>query len=71
MFKVRLNAIAAKALLDHDFQAAILNGRRMEKLGEFNLDPNQIEAVMAIEATDVDQFIRNLGKLMQRSSLAC
>jgi hypothetical protein len=71
MFKVRLNAIAAKALVDHDFQAAILNGQRKEKLGEFNLDPQQIEAVMAIEAKDVDQFIRSLGKLLPRASLAC
>ena len=65
MLKTNINAIAAQALLDNKFETAILNGQRKEKLHEFDLNEKQIEAVMAIEADDLDQFIRSLGKLIQ------
>lgn len=67
MFKKDINAIAAKALLDHKFEAAILNGQRREKLHEFDFDERQIEAVMAIEAENLDQFIHRLGSLILSS----
>ena len=70
MLKTNINAIAAQALLDNKFEAAILNGKRKEKLDEFNLSEKQIKAVMAIEADDLDQFIRSLGKLIQLPSAA-
>lgn len=70
MFKTNINAIAAKALLDNEFKAAILNGHRKEKLNEFDLNDTQIEAVMAIKADNLDQFIRRLGTLIQQPSMA-
>ena len=70
MFKTNINAIAAKALLDNEFKAAILNGHRKEKLNEFSLNDSQIEAVMAIKADNLDQFIRRLGTLIQQPSMA-
>jgi hypothetical protein len=65
MSKIKLNAIATQALLDNDFQAAILNGRHQEKLGAFQLNDEEVHAVMAIDAMDIDQFIRRLGNLMK------
>ncbi len=65
MSKIKLNAIAAQALLDNDFQAAILNGRYQDKLGSFELNEEETAAVMSINAISVDQFIRSLGNLMQ------
>ncbi len=65
MSKIKLNAIAAQALLDNDFQAAILNGRYQEKLGSFQLNEEETAAVLSINALNVDQFIRSLGNLMQ------
>jgi len=65
MSKIKLNAIAAQALLDNDFQAAILNGRYKEKLGSFQLNEEETAAVMSINALNVDQFVRSLGSLLQ------
>jgi len=65
MSKIKLNAIATQALLDNEFKAAILNGRRAEQLGAFELNDAEVEAVMSIEAINIDQFIRRLGNLMQ------
>jgi hypothetical protein len=65
MSKMKLNAIAAQALLDEDFKAALLNGKRREKLNAFELNEEEIQAIMSIEAMDLDQFIRRLGNLMR------
>jgi hypothetical protein len=65
MSKIKLNAIATQALLDNEFKAAILNGRRAEKLSAFELNDAEVAAVMSIEAINIDQFIRRLGYLMQ------
>ena len=67
MSKMKLNAIAAQALLDKDFKAALLNGKRREKLSAFELNEEEIQAIMSIEAMDLDQFIRRLGNLMRPS----
>ena len=64
MSKLRLNAVATQALLDHDFEAAILNGHRKERLRDFNLSEDEFEAVMAIDADNLDQFIHRLRNLM-------
>jgi NifB/MoaA-like Fe-S oxidoreductase len=68
MSKIHLNAIATRALLDGDFKKAVLNGKRREKLDEFSLSENEIQAVMEIEANSLDQFIRGLGTLMHNQS---
>ena len=65
MSKMKLNAIAAQALLDEDFKAALLNGQRRENLSAFELNEEEIQAIMSIEAMDLDQFIRRLGLLMR------
>lgn len=65
MSKMKLNAIAAQALLDEDFKSALLNGKRRENLRAFELNEEEIQAIMSIEAMDLDQFIRRLGLLMR------
>ena len=64
MFKTQINAIATRALLDSEFEAAIMNGKRREKLKEFDLNDKQVATVLAIEATDLYQFIYQLGDLI-------
>ncbi|MBW8012347.1 MAG: hypothetical protein FVQ83_14125 [Chloroflexi bacterium] len=64
MFKTKINAIATRALLDSEFKAAIMNGQRKEKLKEFDLNDKQVATVLAIDATDLDQFIHQLGDLI-------
>lgn len=68
MSKMKLNAIAAQALLDNEFKAGLLNGKRREKLSTFGLNDEEIQAIMSIEAMDLDQFIRRLGNLMRPSA---
>lgn len=65
MSKIKLNAIATQALLDEEFKAAIQSGQHKEKLSAFQLNDEEVQAVMSIDAMDVDQFIRRLGNLMQ------
>ena len=67
MSKMKLNAIAAQALLDNEFKSGLLNGKRREKLNTFGLNDEEIQAVMSIEAMDLDQFIRRLGNLISPS----
>ncbi|MEX2143458.1 MAG: hypothetical protein WD740_02595 [Anaerolineales bacterium] len=69
MSKLKLNAIATQALLDNEFQAAILNGHVQDRLGAFQLNDEEVKAVMSIQALDLDQFIRHLSGLIQPSAL--
>lgn len=64
MFKTEINAIATRALLDGEFEAAILNGQRKEKLREFDLDDKQVAALLALDAADLDHFIQQLDDLI-------
>ena len=65
MSKIKLNGIATQALLDNEFQAAVLNGSHKHKLAAFHLNDEEAKAVMAINAMDIDQFIRSIGNLMK------
>ena len=40
MSNYQINAIVTRALADPDFQKAILNGQRRERLQDFKLPPN-------------------------------
>ncbi|UYN92126.1 MAG: hypothetical protein KIT70_01185 [Anaerolineales bacterium] len=68
MSKLKLNAIATLALVDQDFKAAMLSGRLQEKLGAFQLNEEEMRAITAIQAMDLDQFMRRLGSLIQTSA---
>lgn len=65
MSKLKLNAIATQALLDNEFKAALLNGQVQDRLGAFQLNDEEVKAVMSIQAMDLDQFIRHLSGLIQ------
>ncbi|MBX3002526.1 MAG: hypothetical protein KF821_10725 [Anaerolineales bacterium] len=65
MSKLKLNAIATLALVDQDFKAAMLSGRLQEKLSAFQLNEEEMRAVTAIQAMDLDQFMHRLGTLIQ------
>ncbi len=61
--KLHLNAIVTKALLDNDFEEAILNGKRKECLDMFELDQTDKNEILAIDADVLDQFIRDIDAL--------
>lgn len=64
MSSLNLNAFATKALLDNKFQADILNGHRRERLNEFELTDEEKQAVLTINAKNINQFIQQLGQWM-------
>lgn len=64
MSKLKLNAIATQALIDREFERAILNGHRKERLQEFDLTQEEIDVLMSIDAHTLDQFIHRLRSLM-------
>lgn len=64
MTTLKLNAIVTKALVDRDFQAAILNGRRKECLVNFGLSDDEIRAVLSVQASSLDQFIKQINTLL-------
>lgn len=70
MSKLKLNAIAAQALLDNEFKTALLNGKVQDRLSAFHLNDEEVRAVMSIQAMDLDQFIRHLSGLIQPAGAA-
>ena len=69
MTKVEINAIATRALVDKDFEAAILNGKRRELLQEFQLPERVFNAIMCIQGEDLKQFIFQLNDLVTSPSI--
>jgi hypothetical protein len=67
MSKLHLNAIATRALVDREFQVKLLNGQRKEMLGEFTLSEEEMKLLLLIKEDSLDQFIGQLGKLIQVS----
>jgi len=67
MSKLHLNAIATRALVDREFQDKLLNGQRKEMLGEFTLSEEEMKLLLSIKDDSLDQFIGQLGKLIQVS----
>lgn len=65
MSKLKLNAIATQALLDKDFEVALLSGHSQDKLGAFQLNDEEMRAVTSIQARNLDQFMHSLGSLIQ------
>lgn len=69
MTSIKLNAMVTKALTDSRFCADILNGHRRERIQEYNLADNVVQAVMGIKAKNLDQFIRSLDTWMTASNI--
>ena len=69
MTKITVNAIATRALVDKDFEAAILNGQRRELLQEFQLPEKVFNAIMCIKGEDINQFIYQLSDLVASPSM--
>lgn len=63
MSNYQINAIVTRALADRDFQKAILNGQRRERLQDFNLSPELEETIMSFKRGSIDQMICQLNDL--------
>ena len=66
-----LNALITRSLLDRQFCKDILNGKRSERLREFDLSPSERQAILAIKADGIDQFIREMNRWMYPAEFSC
>ncbi len=64
MSSYQINAIVTRALLDPGFKDAILNGQRCQKLQEFDLPEELVNAILQMGGDDIHQFIYQLNDLM-------
>ena len=67
MSKLQLNAIITRALLDKDFKAGILNGKRKTLLSAFPLSSDVMRKVLVIRANDMDEFVGGVMVIMNES----
>lgn len=51
-----LQMLVGKAVVSDEFRIGILNGRRDELIGSFDLEPEEIAEVMAIQAETLAEF---------------
>ncbi len=65
--KAHLNAIATRALIDEDFKAGVLNGKRSQKIQEYPLPEFVQQEVMNIRAKNVGQFIQGLYAIIDQA----
>ena len=65
--KAHLNAIATRALIDEDFKAGVLNGKRSQKIQEYPLPEFILQEVMNIRAKNVGQFIQGLYAIIDQA----
>lgn len=65
MSALQIDAIVTRALVENKFGRTILNGKRSVQLETFDLTEQERAAVLAIEADDLDQFIRRVAAWMQ------
>jgi len=64
--RTQINAIATRSLLDEDFKAEILTGTRSKRLQEYPLPATVHQAVMDINAENLNQFILKLHQIITR-----
>lgn len=65
--KAHLNAIATRALIDEEFKAGVLNGKRSQKIQEYPLPELVQREVMNIRAKNVGQFIQGLYAIIDQA----
>ena len=63
MGSYQINAIITQALVDPDFQKAILNGQRRERLQDFKLAPDLVDTIMSFKGDSIRQLIFQLNDL--------
>lgn len=64
-----LQKLVGSAVISDNFRAGILNGRRAELLGAFDLEPDERAKVLAIEADTVAEFAGAIEELIGSRSL--
>jgi len=65
-----LDILVAKAVISDEFLAGILNGRRVELIRDFDLEPEEAASVLAIKAGTLADFAASIEEIIRsRESL--
>ncbi len=65
MSRIALQKIVGKIVISDNFRAGILNGRRAELIGGFDLEPEEYAQVMAIQAQSQEEFAAEIQRITQ------
>ena len=63
-----LQMLVGKAVVSDRFRVAVLNGRRVELLGDFDLKPEEVREVMAIQAETLAEFAAAVARIAHQVS---
>lgn len=55
-----LEEVVGSAIIDRDFRAGLLNGKRARLLSQFDLSPEEHQVLMNIRAESLESFARQL-----------
>lgn len=61
-----LQAVIGTAVVDSEFRQALLNGSRRRVVTEFGLTTEEMNAIMSIRATTLEQFAGQLDQWIMR-----
>jgi CheY-like chemotaxis protein len=67
---VSLNAIVTKAVVSDRFRDGILNGRKAELIRDFDLDADEVAAIMSIHADSLAEFAAAIDELVRAREIA-
>ncbi len=69
MDNATIEEVVGYAIIDRDFRAALLNGKRASVLSRFNLTTEERQALMSIRAESLESFAGQLVGWMQTQSV--
>lgn len=65
-----LDDLIGRAVASKEFCAAVLNGQRRELLKGYDLDPEEVTKLLAIQADTLEDFAAAIERLMRRAKAA-
>ena len=60
-----LEEIVGHAIIDREFRAGLLNGKRARLISQFNLTPEETQALMSIRADSLEAFASQLYRWIE------
>ena len=65
MFYPALEEVVGNAIIDREFRAGLLNGKRARLLNRFNLSPEETQMIMNIRADSLESFAGQLHRWIE------
>ena len=65
MFHPVLEEVVGNAIIDREFRAGLLNGKRARLIHRFNLSPEETQVIMNIRADSLESFAGQLHRWIE------